>query len=137
MSIKSLELKEHPEFLLHVSPLKNLGSIMENGLMAQIGKSSFEHDEEAVWLCELDEKHLDYLLSWLMKDHIGEDLIALKIDTKLAPYITSTGLVYEYYTEKNIPPEGISVYKQIASNYKPIVTQEFLDEFAPPFINKE
>ena len=78
------KIEDKPNRYFHVTPRKNLESILENGLIPQIGERSLEIGEpvEAVFLFPYFEEMNNALYNWFGEefDDDEDELIILQID---------------------------------------------------------
>ena len=95
--------------LYHVTEKKNLKSILENGLIPQIGERSKQLNESpAIFLFDSVEKLNDALMNWLGDEFEDIDLVSLKIET-------SNTLEYnefEVILRELIPSINISLFRE-------------------------
>lgn len=109
-----IEDKENRYF--HVTPAKNLDSILKNGLEIRTGERSLANHEsqDAVFLFPSFSEMENALYNWLGAEFEDEDdLIIFQIDIpKGFPVYRNTDsngeLMYEAYTYENIPPAYIT-----------------------------
>jgi hypothetical protein len=117
--LKKAELEEEKEELpskvYHVTPARNVQSIMMNGLMPQVGDRSnkIQGETPAVY-CFPDTNSLeDAMMNWL-GDEFGEDedLALLEISTSGLEGDVTPNAEYEIQIFDPVPPQNIKVLSQ-------------------------
>lgn len=104
--------------LYHVSLESNFESIMENGLIPQIGERCEEiGDESAVYLFPNESDMNNALLNWLGEwyiDNYGEEigLVALKVSLPDNFPIYEGEVGFEVLSHHVIPPEFIQFFRE-------------------------
>ena len=112
------------DIMYHVTPTKNLRSIMKNGLRPQIGDRSVKlHGEEnGIFLFPTLDDVEDAVSNWLGDEFDeDEDLTLLAIDVSGLPLVDSNA-GYEKIAKTSISPDRISVSNELmleASGYIP------------------
>lgn len=94
--------------MFHVTPTKNVKSIMSSGLIPKIGKSSKKMEKETgIYLFPSREDAEDALMNWL-GDEFGENekLSLLSVDTK---GLNVQKQAFEFNTKDKIDPKRIKV----------------------------
>lgn len=114
--------------LYHVSLKSNLKSIMENGLIPQIGERSIEigEKEKAVYLFPTIHDMECALGQWLgdwYNDEYGEDIPLMSLEINLPNNfpIEDGEVEYEKICKCTIPPEYIKYLKRRVSSKKKIL----------------
>jgi hypothetical protein len=105
-----------PEFLYHISPLKNWEKIQKIGLIPK-SKSKKAYHPERIYLGK-DEKNIIRLAPKFSKVTGLNEWVLLKINTSYIPgdYLIlyyDPNFKYGYYTLNNIPPQSIEKIKDI------------------------
>jgi hypothetical protein len=101
--------------LYHTTLVSNLESIMENGLIPQVGERSKKLKEDpAVFLFPTYEDCIDALGNWLGEEFDAiepyQEVITLEINLPdNFPLEESVG--YEKFSKQTIPPQFIKFYK--------------------------
>lgn len=97
----------------HVSDPKNLGPILEKGLLPRIGKHSKIASESCklVYLFGSKDDLYDALLTWLGELYEDKPILIIELDLDPEKYgIQLRSNEYEWITENRIPPETIADY---------------------------
>ena len=121
------KIEDKPNRYFHVTPLKNLESILENGLIPQIGERSLEIGEpiEAVFLFPNFEEMNDALYNWLGEEFDDdEDLAILQIDLPdnfpvYREFDDNGDEFYEAHCQCDIPVEYITgIYNEFYNSIR-------------------
>lgn len=100
------------KIVYHVTPMDNVGTILENGLEPRIGERSLQRGEETprVYLFPQREDVETALMNWL-GDEFEDELAIVEVD--LAGYRYSHDVGYEISVEEVIKPSAImAVYDE-------------------------
>lgn len=108
-------MKTFKEFLnegtyYHVTPTRNVKSIMKHGLKPSVGKSSEKMDEKpGTFLFKKKEDAHDAVMNWLGDEHDeDEPLTMLKVKVPKHIKVHKTEAGYERKVHHHIPAEHIS-----------------------------
>jgi GNAT superfamily N-acetyltransferase len=99
-------------YLYHVTPKRNLKSIVQNGLRVRTPRDM--EDEPGVYLFKDLSDAEDAVTNW-MGDRFDEDeeLVVIKVDDRFVGKVSSNAAGFEVVSTKDIPPEGIVGYEVI------------------------
>jgi hypothetical protein len=99
-------------YLYHVTPKKNLKSIVQGGLRVRTPRDM--EDEPGVYLFKDLSDAEDAVTNW-MGDRFDEDeeLVVIKVDDRFVEKVSSNAAGFEVVSTKDIPQEGIVSYEAI------------------------
>lgn len=98
----------------HVTLMNNLVSILDSGLIPQIGENSKElgETEDRVYAFIDKDSTENALLNWLgeLYEEVDEDLVILEIDDSHFDFILDSNgdVFFECYAYNKIPPSAIN-----------------------------
>lgn len=118
----------------HVTLMKNIPSIIENGLVPQIGERSAEFGEiePSIYLFSSQEDVDNALSNWLgdwYNDNYGEEcslaIVHISLPTDILAYQSEAE--FEWFCKTIIPPEYLSFYDESKNkilNVNPLIIEE-------------
>jgi hypothetical protein len=101
-------LNESKAYYYHITPTKNVESIMRNGLQPSIPKDM--NDVEGVYLFLSVEAAEEALMNWLGdRFDEDEDLTMLKVDSSGVTSTSQKNAEYEIIANNKIEPQFVSI----------------------------
>jgi len=101
-------LNESKAYYYHITPTKNVKSIMRNGLQPSIPKDM--NDVEGVYLFVSVEAAEEALMNWLGdRFDEDEDLTMLKVDSSGVTSTSQKNAEYEIIANNKIEPQFVSI----------------------------
>lgn len=99
-----------PEILYHVTPTRNVKSILANGLIPSIGQRSAQLETESnLFLFPTKDAAEDAVMNWLGDEFDDEPLSLLAVSSNGLEGKFTLGAEYEYTVSSPIPPQNIKV----------------------------
>lgn len=99
--------------MYHVTPISNLESVLEKGLIPQIGERAAELEEEAgVFLFATYEACEDALCNWLGEafEEQEEEVVSLKVELPEA-FVLEQAVEWEFISRTPVDAKYITFYK--------------------------